>query len=105
MFSFIKKLSNRYVNETDFVNIKKSKWKRIDPNNKPKDRVVILTFDSIDCGWTMDIGWWNEKDQTWMVNSEPVSYPFSHYQELPEEPPESEGSEWRKEDNKWIFGK
>ena len=79
--------------------IQSSNWVRItDDKPKPLDRVVILTFDSADCGWIMDIGWWSKDRGVWMINSTPSNHPYSHYQELPDVPPDSEGSFYRQQE-------
>lgn len=59
----------------------------------PKDTIIILWFDSYDCGWTCDLGWITEKGEIYEStaggNSNISDRPYSHFQLLsyPKETP------------------
>lgn len=56
---------------------------------KPPHETVLIACDTYDCGWVISVGWWDNKDECWMVgqNGTEVSHlPYTHWKFLPNPP-------------------
>ncbi len=63
-------------------------WRPIE--TAPRDQAILAGFDSYDCGWSVDVVWWSEKEGIWRTDSlggsHPNDYPYTHWMPVPDAP-------------------